>query len=53
MKTRKNGILKSLYPYFVIALIFFGVMYFLNYGNKEVHELTSGQLIKEVNKIVI
>ena len=53
MKTRKNGILKSLYPYFVIALIFFGVMYFLNYGNKEVHELTSGQLIKEVNKSTI
>ena len=51
MKSRNNkGILKNLYPYLVIALIIFGIMYFLNYGNKEVHNLTSGQLIKEVNK---
>jgi len=49
----KNGILKNLYPYLVIALIFVGVMYFLNYGSKEVHNLTSGQLIKEVNKETI
>ena len=51
MKSRNNkGLLKNLYPYLVIALIIFGIMYFLNYGNKEVHNLTSGQLIKEVNK---
>ena len=50
MKTRKNGILKNLYPYIAIALIFFGVIYFLNFGNKEVHELTSGELIHEVEE---
>ena len=54
MKAKNNkGLLKNLYPYLVIALIFVGVMYFLNYGNKEVHHLTSGQLIKEVNKETI
>ena len=54
MKAKNNnGILKNLYPYLVIALVFVGVMYFLNYGSKEVHNLTSGQLIKEVNKETI
>ena len=51
MKAKNNkGILKNLYPYLIIVLIFFGVMYFLNYGSKEVHKLTSGQLIKEIDK---
>ncbi|MBO4600662.1 MAG: ATP-dependent zinc metalloprotease FtsH [Bacilli bacterium] len=51
MKAKNNnGILKNLYPYIVIALVILGVMYFLNYGSKEVHTLTSGQLIKEVEK---
>lgn len=50
MNSKKNSTLKNLYPYIVIALIIFGVMYFLNFGNKEVHNLTSGQLISEVNK---
>ena len=50
MKAKSNkGILKNLYPYLIIVLIFFGVMYFLNYGSTEVHKLTSGQLIKEIN----
>ena len=50
MKAKNNkGILKNLYPYLIIVLIFVGVMYFLNYGNTEVHKLTSGQLIKEIN----
>ena len=50
MKTKNNkGILKNLYPYLIIVLIFVGVMYFLNYGNTEVHKLTSGQLINEIN----
>ena len=53
MKKKQNNFIKNLYPYIVIALIFMGVMYFLNYGNKEVHELTTGQLIKEVNKETI
>ena len=53
MKSKKSGVLKNLYPYIVIALIFIGVMYFLNYGGKEVHNLTSGQLISEVNKETI
>lgn len=53
MNSKKNGILKSLYPYIIIALIFVGIMYFLNYGNKEVHTLTSGQLISEINKETI
>ena len=50
MNSKKNSTLKNLYPYIVIALIFIGIMYFLNFGNKEVHNLTSGQLISEVNK---
>ena len=53
MKSKKNSVLKNLYPYIVIALIFVGVMYFLNFGGKEVHNLTSGQLISEVNKETI
>ena len=53
MKSKKNSALKNLYPYIVIALIFVGVMYFLNFGGKEVHNLTSGQLISEVNKETI
>ena len=53
MNSKKSSVLKNLYPYIVIALIFVGVMYFLNYGNKEVHNLTSGQLISEVNKETI
>ena len=53
MNSKKNSTLKNLYPYIVIALIFVGVMYFLNFGGKEVHNLTSGQLISEVNKETI
>lgn len=53
MNTKRKNTLKNLYPYIVIALIFVGVMYFLNFGNKEVHNLTSGQLISEVNKETI
>ncbi|MBR5662162.1 MAG: ATP-dependent zinc metalloprotease FtsH [Bacilli bacterium] len=53
MKSKKSNGLKNLYPYIVIALIFIGVMYFLNFGGKEVHNLTSGQLISEVNKETI
>lgn len=53
MNSKKNSTLKNLYPYIVIALIIVGVMYFLNFGNKEVHNLTSGQLISEVNKETI
>ena len=53
MNSKKSSTLKNLYPYIVIALIFVGVMYFLNFGNKEVHNLTSGQLISEVNKETI
>ena len=34
MKSKKNSVLKNLYPYIVIALIFVGVMYFLNFGGK-------------------
>ena len=50
MKAKSNkGILKNLYPYLLIVLIFFSIMCFLNYGNTEVHKLTSGQLIKEIN----
>ena len=53
MNSKKSSPLKNLYPYIVIALIFVGVMYFLNFGGKEVHNLTSGQLISEVNKETI
>ena len=53
MNTKRKNTIKNLYPYIVIALIFVGVMYFLNFGNKEVHNLTSGQLISEVNKETI
>ena len=41
MNTERKNTLKNLYPYIVIALIFVGVMYFLNFGNKEFNKWTT------------
>lgn len=50
MNRKNNSLFKNILPYLVICCVITGILIFLNYGSNVVHELTTGELLKEINK---
>ena len=51
MNNKNNqSVVKGLIPYIALALIIFGTVFFFNMSKYEVHNLTAGELLEEVNK---
>ncbi len=50
MKMKKNNTIKTSFPYLILLMIILGTLYYFNYSKQEVHELSTGDLIKEIEK---
>ncbi len=53
MNNKKNSVVKNSFPYLILIIVILGTFLFLNYDGKKVRELTTGELLKEVDKKTI
>ena len=49
-RKNNNGVIKNVFPYLVLCCVITAVLVFLNFGNKVVHNLSAGELLKNIEK---
>ena len=49
MKRNNQNTIKNLFPYLILVVVIFAVLSFLNLGGTITHEITTGELIKEMS----
>lgn len=50
---KKNNAVKISFPYVILLIIILGTLLYFNYAKEEVHKLSTGDLIKEIDKETI